>query len=94
MLDIDPIETWVNQYIEVHPIGNGHDADFLPLPKAYQEFAIWLEQNGMRPISSIIFTKKLRKNIPLFNERYTVAKGKDKKSYKALRAVLYNEEME
>jgi P4 family phage/plasmid primase-like protien len=92
MLDIDPIETWSDQFIAVHPLGNGHDGDLLSLPKAYGEFAIWAEQNGMRPPSSIWFVKKLRRTIPEFKARYTVGKDKDRKSFKALRAVLMNGE--
>jgi P4 family phage/plasmid primase-like protien len=94
MLDIDPIETWADRFLDVHPLGNGHDDNLLPLPKAYQEFAIWIEQNGMKPISSIWFTRKLRKSIPKFKERYTVTKGKDRKSYRALRAILLNKDVE
>ena len=88
MLDTDPIETWTQESLEIHPVGNGHDNYRLALTQAYQEFAIWIEQNGFRPVTSIQFYKKLRRTLPKYSERIVVAKTKDRKSFKALKAIV------
>lgn len=59
--DINPIRDWLDEKVEVHPLGNGHDEIYVTFHQLYDEYRADMERQGFRPLNAKAFGHELRK---------------------------------
>lgn len=69
-LDIDPIRTFVNDSIECHPLGNGHDSHTVSLSDLYSSYSQKAMADGFHPVDVRIFGRRLKSYIPDYEKRF------------------------
>lgn len=85
-LEGDPVALWKETALEVHPLGNGHDKDFVTNPTMYKLYSEYCQTNGYKSTNPNNFGKQLKRLIPDYEIRqffHTTTDSKDR----ALRAV-------
>lgn len=59
--DINPIRDWLDEKVEVFPLGNGHDELYVTFHQLYDEYRGDMERQGFRPLNAKAFGHELRK---------------------------------
>jgi putative DNA primase/helicase len=83
---LDPLKDWVDEKINFYPVGNGCDEKVVSMRKLYDEYAIAMEQDNIRPLPRKKFTIQLRRKVPEFDARYA-SKRVDGKKERILKAI-------
>ena len=62
--EINPLLEWVEDNLDLHEYGNGHDHRCLTVSEIYAEFSSYMKENGYSTININLFGRKLRDVIP------------------------------
>ena len=84
--DINPVKDWIDEKIEVYPLGNGHDDYFVTFSQLYDEYRADMESQGFRPLNAKAFGHELRKVWADYLSRKDTKKV-DARNQKIIRAV-------
>lgn len=84
---LDPAIEWLQDVLELKPLGNGADETILKISKIYEEYCLFAASSGFKPNTMQGFSKHLRKRIKDYRERFLFKREKHKDSWRTIRGL-------